>query len=759
MQRYPLVRIKDSIAVKLLKVVFFVYLGVMALATVTHITVEYYHVKTDIIEELETFKNTFKPELTEIVWSLEWDRLKAFIIGMLEIPHIIGVKVEERNTGEIVALGTIIDQQGKTVAVDRHGQQTPVREKGVFWVKFPLVYLSEVRELEIGEATIYSGSTVIFQRVKLGIMVLIINEIIKMTVVWLIFIWVGRMVLSRPLASLTRAAEQIELDNLENLHVDANTSGRNELKILEEAFNSMIQKLNASIEQRRQAEKLKRAKETAEAANKAKSDFLASMSHELRTPLNAILGFSRLMDRSQSLNSEQRENLGIIRRSGEHLLTLINDVLDLSKIEAGRITLNVTNFDLYCVFDDLEDMFRLRTEEKHLQLIFERHPDVPQYVNTDEVRLRQVLINLLNNAVKFTEKGGVTVRVRQLNIDDCRLKIEERGPGEKNSQYSPSASLRTGIVNIHFEIEDTGPGIGSDELDTLFDAFVQAQTGRKTHEGTGLGLAISRKFVQLMGGDIHVKSDMGHGATFMFHVQVGLVDPATIAHRPATISKRVVALEPEQPTYRILVVDDRWTNRQLLAKLLVSLGFDVQEACNGQEALDIWDRWEPHLIWMDMRMPVMDGYEATRQIKSTIKGQATAVIALTASVLEEERAVVLSAGCDDFVRKPFREEDLFGMMHKHLGVRYVYEEGEEQASDEGQTTEDVLTPDALASLPAALLVDLEQAVTRVNMDLITTTLESLRSHNAALADTLAHLIDNFEYHKILTVLQEAGEHR
>lgn len=480
------------------------------------------------------------------------------------------------------------------------------------------------------------------------------------------------------------------------------------------------------------------AKQAADAANRAKSEFLANMSHELRTPLNAILGFSQLMHRSVNLNPEQQENLSIITRSGEHLLTLINQVLDLSKIEAGRLTLNEYNFDLYRLLDDLEDMFRLRAEDKYLQLLFERSPDVPQYVRTDEVKLRQILINLLNNAIKFTEAGGVSVRV---------------GIGMSNvKRQTPNVKISNSLFSITFEVEDTGVGIAKEELGSLFEAFVQTRSGKASQEGTGLGLAIARKFVQLMGGDITVSSELGHGSLFKFAILASFVDSNDIpTKQPAC---RVVALEPNQPRYRILIVDDRWENRQLLLQLLHPLGFELQEASNGIEALQAWERWHPHLIWMDMRMPVMDGYEATQRIKTTTKGQATAVIALTASTLEEERAIILSAGCDDFVRKPFREADILDTIHKHLGVRYIYDEPTSSLPVDHPT---ILTPSAFAELPTELLNNLKQAAIRIDMDRIDTLIDEMRSLNTVLAERLAMLADDFKYDDILDLIQKSSE--
>ncbi|WP_367274827.1 PAS domain S-box protein [Microcoleus sp. CAWBG556] len=486
--------------------------------------------------------------------------------------------------------------------------------------------------------------------------------------------------------------------------------------------------------------KMEQAKEAAEAANKAKSTFLANMSHELRSPLNAVIGFAQVMIRSKNLSPENQEDVGIILRSGEHLLTLINQVLDLSKIEAGRTTINEKSFDLYRLLDDLEDMFALKAEEKDLQLIFDRDAEVPHYISTDEVKLRQVLINLLNNAIKFTSQGGVSVQVK----------------GGKRNLHKNSADEMPGRYSLHFEVQDTGAGIATEEIHQLFEAFVQTTTGKDSQEGTGLGLAISRQFVQLMGGEITVSSEVGKGALFQFDIQVHLVEASDIESKKAL--RRVVALEPNQPPYRLLIVDDKPLNRQLLVKLLSPLGFLLREANNGQEAVDIFRDWEPHLIWMDMRMPVMDGYEATKQIKTTTGGQATAIVALTASVLEEERAVILSTGCDDFMRKPFREEDIFAAMGKHLGVRYIYEEPTEVSmGGAGESSQDVLTPEAIASLSPDWRVQFKQNILSVDMEAIASSIAQIGTINPSLAATLQDCINNFEYDRILTIIERSEQ--
>ena len=485
------------------------------------------------------------------------------------------------------------------------------------------------------------------------------------------------------------------------------------------------------------------AKEAAEAANRAKSIFLANMSHELRTPLNAILGFAQLMERDTTLTSRHRDSLAIINRSGEHLLNLINDVLEMSKIEAGRLVLSLEPVNLHRLLQTLQEMFQVRTQAKRLSLRFELAPDLPQCVLTDEGKLRQVLINLLSNAVKFTETGGITLRAR----------AEQGNPGKFPMPYT-----------LFFEVEDTGKGIASKEMGNLFQPFVQTTSGIEAREGTGLGLTISRQFVRLMGGDIYLISTVGKGSTFRFDIQVTLAEAKAVA--PTLTHGRVLQLAPDQPTYRILVVDDRPEGRDLIAQLLGTVGFETRTATNGQEAVQQWQQWHPHLIWMDMRMPVMDGYEATRQIREQeAQGrgnsthslnpplhQPTVIIALTASAFEEERASILAAGCDDFVRKPFREQVIFVKMAEYLGVQYAYEQNTNSQGLQKQTSRGDrknLTSDDLAVMPADWVTQLNQAALEVDADQILQLIEEIPATHLDLADGLTDLVSRFGFDEIL----------
>ncbi|QTA82834.1 Two component system response regulator/histidine kinase [Desulfonema limicola] len=482
-----------------------------------------------------------------------------------------------------------------------------------------------------------------------------------------------------------------------------------------------------------QALELAEARNTAEKANKAKSIFLANMSHELRSPLNTILGFSQLMANARELPSEFRENAEIISRSGEHLLNLINDVLDMSKIEAGRVTLNEQIFDLHYLINDIVSMFRLKAEEKNLQLLAEWSDDVPRYVRSDEIKLRQILINLLSNAVKFTLKGRICLRVSMIN-----------------NLFPDMVNLDS--QNLFFEVEDTGPGISEEESGSLFKAFVQTKTGKGLQQGTGLGLPISKKFVQLMGGDIKVVSKAGINTIFSFYIKVKNADPSF--YRPVSCT-RITGLKPGQPEYRILVVDQDPDNRRLLKSFLKPIGFKIQESENGEKAVEIWKHWKPCLILMETSIQAAGCFDAARKIKSSQKLKNTVIIAMTTSSFEEKQAMET---CDDFLGKPFYENEIFELIKKHINVKYIYQENiiDNSCTGNGSRIIDSETIDSLTlkKLPRHLLDPLKKAADETDPEEAERIISLIIEQDALSGRKLAKLVQNFRFDILQKIFEE-----
>jgi PAS domain S-box-containing protein len=464
-----------------------------------------------------------------------------------------------------------------------------------------------------------------------------------------------------------------------------------------------------------------KARESAEIANKAKSAFLANMSHEIRTPMNAILGFSQLMMRDAGLTLVQKKHLQIVNRSGEHLLALINDILEISKIEAGRLSLNPAAFDLDAMLDEIETIYRMRTGEKSMCFLVERIGDLPGCVVGDENKLRQVFVNLIGNALKFTRKGGISIRV--------------------------GVKTRSGpAIRLMVEVEDTGSGISEEEIGKLFIPFEQTASGKRMQTGTGLGLAICREIVRLMGGDISVSSQLGKGSIFRF--EVNLKEGREEAMAKKVESRFVAGLQPGQAARRVLVVDDKEDNRVLLVQMLGRIGFDVRAAENGEKGVQAFEDWHPHLILMDTRMPVMNGFEAIKRIRSCADGKEVKIISVTASAFDEDRKDAIEIGADDFLGKPFREEVLLEKIKGVLAVDYIYTEASPVLKPEKEVVSEELK-EKVAALPKTLIDQFHDAALTADLDRMLDLVHQIERYDADISVKMQSLAEAFEYEKLL----------
>lgn len=654
--------------------------------------------------------NSSVPALESMLWKIDKKSVDNILEGLIQSGSIVRAEIISTEASLANLVNTVIQRKNPVTNIDNRWS-IPLKAQDILIAELHITESYDQTRLDLSNRLITLTSIELLKAVFLGILLFFIVY----------------QTITRHLITLARGVKKLDPGDPEDtISIDKrNSTSADEIDELVEDINSFHRERAEEIKRRKaveagleehiqeRTEELTEALALAEKANKAKSTFLSNMSHELRTPLNAILGFAQLMENDSRMDEVNHQRVSTINRAGRHLLSLINSVLEISRIEAGRLDLHKDQIDLDETLKTIEELMTFRAKEKNLLFTIIRDPHVPQYVLGDGDRLRQVLINLLGNAVKYTEKGEVQFRI-----------LEENN-------------------NIRFEVADTGPGISEEEQKNLFQSFYQTSVGIDKGEGTGLGLAISHEYVRLMGGKLNVESQSGKGSVFSFSIHM----PPCAAPTSKPEKKPVRGIiQNENAAPRILVVEDNQDSREFMLQLLEQAGFEVRSAENGLLAIEEFKHWHPDFIWMDMRMPEMNGYDATREIRQLEGGKDAKIVALTASAFEEDRKRIIECGCDDMLKKPIEADKIFSFMEKLLDIEYEYQMPVKPVPDSTADKVDASIPQSLLDKLIASSELLDLSATQIVIDEIA---KIAPSH----ASQLSQFVSEFKFDKIIEYCQ------